>query len=102
MGTGRARALLAVLVAGVLAAGGAAAVSLRSGPVAQVLPVPSPTSVVREALLPEVPEQAPAPTAGGLQLAVETALADPAIAGRLAVSVVDAQTGDPLLERGAP
>jgi D-alanyl-D-alanine carboxypeptidase/D-alanyl-D-alanine-endopeptidase (penicillin-binding protein 4) len=36
-----------------------------------------------------------------LQAAIATTLADPAVAGRLAVSVVDAETGEPVLEQGA-
>ncbi|MCW2681854.1 MAG: dacB [Frankiales bacterium] len=56
---------------------------------------------VREALLPEVRDDAPAPTAAGLQAAITLTLADPAINGRLAVSVVDAHSGEPVLERGA-
>ena len=39
----------------------------------------------RGELLPEVPVDAPVPTAAGLQAAIGVALADPAIAGRLAV-----------------
>jgi D-alanyl-D-alanine carboxypeptidase/D-alanyl-D-alanine-endopeptidase (penicillin-binding protein 4) len=98
------RGLVALLVAGALTAGGATALTLRAGG-GQPLPVaPSPVPaepVARGDLLPEVREGAPAPTAEGLGEAVAAALADPAVAGRLAVSVVDATTGEPLLERAA-
>ncbi|MEX2292125.1 MAG: D-alanyl-D-alanine carboxypeptidase/D-alanyl-D-alanine-endopeptidase [Mycobacteriales bacterium] len=101
MGTARVRGLVGLLVAATLAVGASTAVSLRSSQEISVRP-PAPTAPpVRGALLPEVPGAAPAPTAAGLQAAVATALADPALAGRLAVSVVDATTGRPLLERGA-
>ena len=97
------RRLIALLAAATVAGGGAAAVSLRDG--GQAVPVtasPAPEGpAVRDALLPEVPDEAPAPSPTGLQPAITAALADPAIAGRLAVSVVDAGTGQPLLERGA-
>ena len=65
-------------------------------------PSPAPDEpAVRGALLPEVPHDVPVPTPAGLEPAVTEALADPAIGGRLAVSVVDAETGQPLLERSA-
>lgn len=97
------RRLVAASVAVVLAAGGAAALTVEtrpSTPVVQVAPSPAPPPV-RGALLPPASDAALAPTAGGLQDAVDATLADPAIAGRLAVSVIDALTGEPLLERGA-
>jgi D-alanyl-D-alanine carboxypeptidase/D-alanyl-D-alanine-endopeptidase (penicillin-binding protein 4) len=101
LGTARGRTLVALLAALSLTAGGAAALALREDPEPPAAaPAPTPAAV-REALLPEVPQDAPQPTPAGLQAAVAATLADPAIAGRLAVSVVDAETGDPLLERGA-
>jgi D-alanyl-D-alanine carboxypeptidase/D-alanyl-D-alanine-endopeptidase (penicillin-binding protein 4) len=101
--TARGRRLTALVAAATVVAGGAAALSLQD--VATPVPVtasPAPDEpAVRRALLPEVPDSAPVPTPTGLQPAVTAALADPAIAGRLAVSVVDAGSGQPLLERGA-
>ena len=100
MGAARTRSLLAVLVAAALAAGGAAAVVLQDDPAP--LPsalAPSPTGPpVREALLEELAAGAPVPSREGLRGAVEAALADPALGGRLAVSVLDAESGRPLLE----
>ena len=97
------RALVALLAAGALAAGGTAAVTLQDGDAAvPVTASPAPTGPPDRAdLLPAVTAQAPVPTAAGLQPAIDAALASPAIAGRLAVSVVDTATGDPLVERGA-
>ncbi len=103
LSTRRGRSLVALLAAGTLAAGGVTALSLSDAATPlPVAPSPAPSEpAVREALLPEVRRDAPAPTAAGLQVAVAATLADPAIAGRLAVSVVDTETGRPLLERGA-
>lgn len=102
MGTRRTRLLVALLAAGTLAGAGAAAMTLTEDRSAAPGAAPSPPAPPdRDALLPDVPGDAPAPTAAGLQAAVAAALADPAIAGRLAVSVVDAETSEPLLERGA-
>jgi D-alanyl-D-alanine carboxypeptidase/D-alanyl-D-alanine-endopeptidase (penicillin-binding protein 4) len=102
LGTGRVRALVVLLAAAAVTAGGATALSLRAEPAGPAQASPAPTGpAVREALLPQVPQDAPVPSAAALQTAIATTLADPAIAGRLAVSVVDAATGEPLLERGA-
>jgi len=100
VGAARTRSLLAVLVAGALAAGGAAAVVLQDDPAQLPVAVaPSPTGPpVREALLEELAAGAPVPSGEGLRGAVEAALADPALGGRLAVSVLDAESGRPLLE----
>ena len=97
------RGLVALLAAVMLVGGGAATVSLSDGgtppPVAAS---PAPTAApVRGSLLPEADDAAPTPSAQGLELAVLAALGDPAIAGSLAVSVVDAETGAPLYERNA-
>jgi len=92
-----------VSAAAVLVAGGVALLVVDGEPrpaAGQVAASPEPPPD-RGALLPLISGAAPAPTAGGLQGAVDATLADPAIAGRLAVSVVDALTGEPLLERGA-
>jgi len=65
-------------------------------------PAPSPTGPPRRpALLPDLEESAPAPSGPGLAALVSAALADPALGGRLAVSVLDATTGEPLLEQNA-
>ena len=100
MGTAR-RAAVGLLVAGLVAGSGAAAVTLRdaAGP-AVAAPVPTPLPS-RGPLLDPVDDDAPVPSAAALQQAVDVALADPALAGRLSVSVLDAATGGALLERGA-
>lgn len=96
----RTSALVGLLAAVAVTAGGAVALSQQDPSAAVPEAAPRPAAV-REALLPEVPGDAPAPTAAGLQAAIAATLADPAVAGRLAVSVVDAVTGEPVLERGA-
>ena len=100
MGTRRAAGLVALLAAGSLAAVGA--VTLQDPDAQEPAAAPSPTApVVRPALLAEVSAEAPLPTAAGLQPAIAAALADPAIGGRLAVSLVDPGTGQVVYERGA-
>ena len=101
--TRRGRGLLALLAAAALAAGATTAVGLDDEPVeAPVAVVPSPSpALVRGALLPAPRGDAVAPTAAGLATAVAAALAGPALAGGLAVSVVDADTGEALYERAA-
>jgi D-alanyl-D-alanine carboxypeptidase/D-alanyl-D-alanine-endopeptidase (penicillin-binding protein 4) len=65
-------------------------------------PAPSPTGPPeRSRLLEDLPGSAPAPSEPGLAALVTAAQADPALGGRLAVSVLDAATGEPLLERDA-
>jgi serine-type D-Ala-D-Ala carboxypeptidase/endopeptidase (penicillin-binding protein 4) len=105
--------VLAAVLAGSLVAGGATVVLQdRSSPAdtpatapAAEPPgaAPSPTVPVQRAplLLPAGGPAPPAPTGEGLREAVLAALDDPAVAGRLAVSVVDAETGAPLLELAA-
>jgi len=97
------RGLLGVLLASALAAGGAAAVVLPDEPAqGPVAVVPAPTGPpVREALLDELAAAAPVPNGPGLRGPVDAALADPALGGRLAVSVLDAESGRPLLELNA-
>lgn len=98
----RKRGVLAVLAATVLAGGATAAVTLDRDAAAPVAaPSPSPTVAVRGALLPPPSSGAPVPTREGLQALVGAALRDPAVAGRLAVSVVDAESGEVLYERAA-
>ncbi len=94
---------VALLIALTLAAGTTAAVTLEDGPTAvPVTPSPAPTGPpARAALLPVPPSAPPAPTASGLQMEVDAVLADPAVVGRLAVSIVDAGSGLPLFERAA-
>lgn len=102
---------LAALAALTLGVGAAGAYALRSqeappsgtatplrAPLAEPGPVPS-----REPLLdPAVGgADAPVPTESGLDAAVDAALADPALGGRLAVSVLDVGAREVLLERGA-
>jgi serine-type D-Ala-D-Ala carboxypeptidase/endopeptidase (penicillin-binding protein 4) len=103
------------LVGGVLAltlvAGAAGAVALRDqDPAAEQPPPPSqptalpapPAAPDRPDLLPEAGNaDEPLPAASALAAQVETALADPAVGGRLAVSVVDVATREVLLERDA-
>lgn len=104
--TRRGRTTLALCSVVVLAGGAAAAVGLDeradSGPdpisAASLAPGVLPT---RPAVLPALRQDAPSPTAAGLRAAVATALADPAIGGQLAVSVVDAGSGEVLYERTA-
>ncbi|MBW3648446.1 MAG: D-alanyl-D-alanine carboxypeptidase/D-alanyl-D-alanine-endopeptidase [Actinobacteria bacterium] len=102
-GTSKRGAVLAVLTALTLGSGVTAAVTLDSGPPpVTAAPEPSPTGPpVRSALLPAPAATSPVPTAAGLGTAVGAVLTDPALAGRLSVSIVDASTGEPLLERTA-
>ena len=103
-GTRGRRGALALLAATAVTAGGAtAALVLREdapAPAATAAPSPTPPAV-RGALLPAVPADAPAPTSAGIEALVGAALADPTLAGGLAVSVVDAETGQVLYERAA-
>jgi len=101
--TRRGRRVLALTATVVLGVGATAALTGQDNDpqpppaaVASVAPLPD-----RPALLPPPSSDAPTPTGAGLQAVVDVALADPAIAGRLAVSVVDALTGEPVYERGA-
>ena len=101
--TRRGRAAGAVLVAGLL--GGSATLAGSwdddpSSPPAVVAPSPSPTAApVRADVLP-VADAGPVPSAQALSALVDQALTDPVLAG-LAVSVVDAATGEVLHERAA-
>jgi len=102
--TRRGRVVGGLLVAGALL-GGAGAVGVLDGSAgapAAVAPSapPSPTPAVRGALLPSADDGA-APGPAGLQAAVDAALADPALGGSVAVSLLDAASGQPLLERAA-
>ena len=110
--TRRGRAVLGLLAAAVLAGCTAVAVDAGDGPAPRpaarpsASPSPSPVSTAlptaepRAALLPPA-DDGRAPTEAGLQALVAAALADPALADGLAVSVLDAGTGEPLHERSA-
>ena len=98
------RAALAAALVAALVGGGSAALGLGDddrAPATVASPSPSPTPLAP--LLPLLPPlgDAPAPTAAGLQRVVAAALADPALGGTLAASVVDVRTGAPLLEQRA-
>ena len=82
---------------------GFAAVALQGGrtpsaPTIRLTPIPTPE---RRPVLAPLSGTAPAPTAAGLQRALAAVLRDPALGSQLAVSVVDAATGAPLLESRA-
>jgi D-alanyl-D-alanine carboxypeptidase/D-alanyl-D-alanine-endopeptidase (penicillin-binding protein 4) len=106
MRTTRRGRVVAALLVGALVAGGASAATLlpdrAATPVAGApSPSPSPPGPQdRGALLPPAVD-GPEPGAAGLQAAVDQALTDPALGGAVAVSVVDALTGEPLLQRSA-
>ncbi|MCU1601565.1 MAG: D-alanyl-D-alanine carboxypeptidase, partial [Frankiales bacterium] len=88
----------AVLMAGVLGAVllDAGAVQTGAVPASRTSPVPE---VSRTPLLPADSGQAPLPTTSGLRAVLQTALANPLIS-RLGLSIVDVQSGQPLLELG--
>ena len=93
---------LGVLLATAVTVAGVTALVLQDEPPAAPSATPSPSvAPVRPALLPALEESAPLPTPAGLRPALEEALAHPAIAGRLAVSLVDTETGTTVYERGA-
>ena len=104
--TRRGRVAGGLLAIGALLGGTAAAVGLADEPSAQpapavsAAPTPSPTTGPRPALLPVAADGQP-PGSPGLTAAVAAALADPALGGSLAVSVLDAGTGEVLHERAA-
>jgi D-alanyl-D-alanine carboxypeptidase/D-alanyl-D-alanine-endopeptidase (penicillin-binding protein 4) len=107
---GGGRVLVGVLVAATLAAGTAVAVVLdapaevvTAPAVPERTPLPDPpTAPDRGALLPAAGDlEAPSPTAAALSASVDAALADPALGGRLAVSIVDVAAREVVLERDA-
>ena len=102
-GTGWRGGLLAAVTAVTLGGAAAAVVTLdEDAPSVAVAPAPSPSAApVRGVLLGGARGAEAAPTTAGLQAAVGQVLADPAIAGRLAVSIVDGVDGRPLFEQGA-
>ncbi len=101
-GAWRGALLVAVTMLAVGGAGAAVVTLDGEAPSVAVAPSPAPSKApARGALLGGAPTAAVAPTTAGLQAAVGQVLADPAIAGRLAVSIVDGLDGTPLLEQGA-
>ena len=99
----RGRALVAAAVSGTLLAGAGTAVVLdrAAGSATPSAAPPAPAVPARGPLLPLPAPDEVAPSSAGLAAAVDAALADPALGGALAVSVVDATTGRPLLEQRA-
>ncbi len=95
------RALAGAVAVGVLGAAGAV-VGARddAAPVAPDVPLPAPSQGLTP-LLPALADDGPVPSPAGLAAVVAGALADPALGGALAVSVVDVRTGEPLLEQRA-
>jgi serine-type D-Ala-D-Ala carboxypeptidase/endopeptidase (penicillin-binding protein 4) len=74
-------------------------------PTPAAVPTPTPTTTVAQPRSPDAGmplaasgQQQPAPTAAGVQAATAAALADPALAGSLGVTVRDAATGTHLLD----
>ncbi|MBK5307207.1 MAG: D-alanyl-D-alanine carboxypeptidase/D-alanyl-D-alanine-endopeptidase [Frankiaceae bacterium] len=99
--TGRRTAVVGAAAALVLAASSTAAFVLRDD-VARVLPLASPSpEVTRAPLLAATGEQAGAPTAAGVAAALAAGLKDKALGGHVAISVLDALTGEPVLETAA-
>jgi D-alanyl-D-alanine carboxypeptidase/D-alanyl-D-alanine-endopeptidase (penicillin-binding protein 4) len=97
----RRTALVASAAALVLAAGSGAAVVLRDD-VAHVLPIASPSpEPTRAPLFAATSSTAPVPTAAGIALALAAGLRDKALGGQVAISVLDATTGQPVLETSA-
>ena len=93
--------LVAGTCAAVLAAGGVSAVALRDelpSPLAEPSPSPSPS---RLPVLSAPADTAPVPSGPGLQRALAAGLRDPALGPDVALSVLDAVTGRPLLETGS-
>lgn len=101
--TGRRTGLVAGAAALVLAGGGLAAVAVDGAPVAALGAVASPSAQPsRGPLLPALgPAPGSAPTAAGLQRALAAGLRDPSLGGSVAISVLDAVSGTPLLETRA-
>jgi D-alanyl-D-alanine carboxypeptidase/D-alanyl-D-alanine-endopeptidase (penicillin-binding protein 4) len=99
--TGRRSAVVAAGAALVLAAGTTTALTLGDD-VAQVLPSASPSpAAARPPLLPTIGASTGVPSAAGLARALAAGLTDKALGGRVAISVLDASTGQPVLETSA-
>jgi D-alanyl-D-alanine carboxypeptidase/D-alanyl-D-alanine-endopeptidase (penicillin-binding protein 4) len=99
--SGRRTALVASAAALVLVAGSSAAVVL-SDDVARVLPsaLPSPEPT-RAPLFAAAAATEPGPTAAGVARALAAGLKDKALGGHVAISVLDAASGRPVLESSA-
>jgi D-alanyl-D-alanine carboxypeptidase/D-alanyl-D-alanine-endopeptidase (penicillin-binding protein 4) len=99
--TGRRTVVVGAAAVLVLAASSTTAVVLRDD-VAKVLPraAPSP-EVTRPPLLATAVQTAPTPTAAGVRAALAAGLRDRALGGHVAISVLDAVTGQPVLETSA-
>ncbi|MDT7545237.1 MAG: hypothetical protein QOE99_1347 [Actinomycetota bacterium] len=101
--SGRRVALVAGSAAVLIIAAGVAAVAFRDD-VAKVLPSPSPSpspQISRSPLLGPATALGPLPTAAGLRRALAAGLGDRALGGAVAISVIDAASGRPLLENAA-
>jgi D-alanyl-D-alanine carboxypeptidase/D-alanyl-D-alanine-endopeptidase (penicillin-binding protein 4) len=101
--SGRRGALVAGSAVIVLLAGTAAAFALHAD-VAKVLPLPSPSpspALSRPPLLSAAEVQGVAPSAAGLRRALAAGLTDRSLGGTVAISVIDAESGRPLLESAA-
>lgn len=95
------RAVVVGAAALIVAAGSTAAVVLRAD-VAPLLPPPAPApEVTRTPLLPAAPALAPTPSAAGIAAALAAGLRNRSLGGPVALSVIDAVTGAPLLESSA-
>jgi D-alanyl-D-alanine carboxypeptidase/D-alanyl-D-alanine-endopeptidase (penicillin-binding protein 4) len=93
--------VIALTAAAALVAGTTAAVVLRDD-VANVLPLASPSpEVTRGPLLAAGDAGGRAPTAAGLARALAAGLTDRALGGHVAISVLDADSGRPVLETSA-
>jgi D-alanyl-D-alanine carboxypeptidase/D-alanyl-D-alanine-endopeptidase (penicillin-binding protein 4) len=85
----------------VLIAAGVTAVAFRDD-VAKVLPAPSPSpQISRPPLLGAANPVGALPTAAGLRRALAVGLGDRSLGGAVAISVIDADSGRPLLESAA-
>ncbi|MDT7548920.1 MAG: hypothetical protein QOE84_1314 [Actinomycetota bacterium] len=101
--SGRRGALVAGSAAVLIIAAGVAAVAFRDD-VAKVLPSPSPSpspQISRPPLLGPTTALGPLPTAAGLRRALAAGLGDRSLGGAVAISVIDAASGRPLLENAA-
>jgi D-alanyl-D-alanine carboxypeptidase/D-alanyl-D-alanine-endopeptidase (penicillin-binding protein 4) len=93
--------VIAATAAAVLVAGTSAAVVLRDD-VAKVLPLASPSpEVSRGPLIGAGPSSAAPPSATGVARALAAGLKDTSLGGHVAISVLDAETGRPVLETSA-
>jgi D-alanyl-D-alanine carboxypeptidase/D-alanyl-D-alanine-endopeptidase (penicillin-binding protein 4) len=102
--TRRRRAAAAAVTAALLAGGAAVVGSQEDAPSAAppvVAPSPSPTGTPERSDVLPAADGGPAPSAAALAALVDEALAAPALADGLAVSVLDAETGEVLHERAA-